>query len=287
MSDRESAATDVLSLVGNDTRADILQALADAYSEAPMDPWMAYGDLQDAVGLRDNGNFNYHLDQLGDLVVKGEGGYRLSRIGMGVVSTVSSGAFDPHREWGPVDAPGSCFRCGEDLHLRYDGGILRVTCGDDDHAIPLSIPPSLLDAWPAESVVEKIAFEEQHWGALTRRGICSECRGRVVGEVEFGGREPEHYHYHGRCQRCGFQHGIPVGLYLLGHPAVIAFYHDHGLDVRTVPFWTLEWCEPGSETVVSTEPLRLRVDVTEEGETLSLTVDGDGQVVSTERSDAS
>ena len=286
-----SDSTERFDAVSNRTRVEILRALANAYSDAPNRPWLEYTELRAAVGLRDNGNFNYHLDQLGDLVVKRSAGYRLSRTGMAVVSAISSGLFDSDWTWGPVDAPGDCLYCDDSVRLRYEDGILWLTCGTEGHAQALSVPPSLLESHPAEDaanpdedVFERIAFLEYHWCELTRQGICSECRGYVNGEVEFGGARTDHYHYHGHCHRCGFQHGVPVGMYVLGHPAVVEFYRENGTDVRTTPFWTLEFCTPGSETVSSTNPLRLRVDVREEGETLSLTVDGDGSVVSTERS---
>jgi len=146
------------------------------------------------------------------------------------------------------------------------------------------VPPSLLDSNPDEDLVERIAFLENRWDTLTREEICAECHGRVDGRIETGGRAADGYHYHGHCRRCGFQHGLPIGLLLVGHPAVIAFYHDRGIDVRTTPFWTLDFCAPGAETVVSTDPLRLRVDVDEDGDTLSLTLDREGAVVWTERS---
>ncbi|SFS07086.1 hypothetical protein SAMN05216559_3150 [Halomicrobium zhouii] len=283
MEGEEPDPTRVFDLVSDSTRMGILRALADAYSEEPTDPWLEYTELQEAVGIRDNGNFNYHLEQLGDLVVKEPTGYMISRIGMGVVSAVSSGALDPERTWGPIDAPGACYHCEDSLQLHYEDGILRLTCGRDEHAIPLSVPPSLLESHPEDELIERIAFLENRWGALLRQNICSECHGRVDGEIELGGARSEHYHYHGHCHRCGFQHGIPVGMYLVSHPAVTSFFYERGVDVRTVPFWTLEFCKPHSETVLCTDPLRLRVDVTRENETLSITLDRAGTVTATER----
>lgn len=284
MTDGESNSTAALDSVSNSTRVKILRALADAYGDSLTDPWLAYSELQEAVGIRDNGNFNYHLDQLGGLVVKSSPGYRLSRIGMSVVSAISSGVFDTERTWGPVDAPGHCRHCDDPWQLRYEDGILWLTCGTDEHSVPLSIPPSLLESHPEgdeEEIVERIAFLENRWGSLTRRGICSECQGYVEGEIETIPDDPDHYHYHGLCRRCGFHHGIPVGMFLASHPAVTSFYYDRGVDVLTAPFWTLEFCTPGHETVLSTDPFRLKVDVNLDGETLSLTLNRDGTVVST------
>jgi hypothetical protein len=283
MDGEESEPPAVFDLASDSTRLDVLRALASAHSEAPFDPWLSYTELQSAAGVRDNGNFNYHLDRLGDLVVTGEPGYRLSRVGMEAVSAVASGVLDTDWSWGPVDAPGACHACGEPLELYYEDGVLRLTCGTEAHDVPLSVPPALLESYDGEALIERIALLENRWSVLTRRGVCAECGGHVEGEIEFGGRPPEHHYYHGRCERCGFNHGLPVGMYLLGHPAVERFYYDRGVDVRSRPFWTLEFCRRGAETVVSTEPLRLRVDVEHEGETLSLVVDRDGRVTDTER----
>ncbi|MFC3476973.1 winged helix-turn-helix domain-containing protein [Halobacterium litoreum] len=279
----DDASTDVFELVSHATRADILRALADFHRDAGVDARLAYNDLRRRVGERDSGNFTYHLDRLGGLVERGDGGYRLSRVGMRVVSTLRSGFLDADWTWGPVDAPGDCWTCGDDLRLRYEAGALHVTCGDDDHALALYVPPSFLRSQPRDAVAERAAFLENRWGSLTREGVCSECSGRVEGGLRLWDGDPEHWVYHGDCHHCGFQHVLPVGLFLLGHPDVLAFHFDHGVDVRTVPFWTLDFCEPGTETVVSTDPLRVRVDVEAGDETLSLTVDSDGDVIDAER----
>lgn len=275
-------ATEVFERVSHQTRVEILDALASAQRDAPMDPWLEYTELRERVGIRDNGNLNYHLDQLGDLILTGEAGYRLSRVGMGLIGTASSGVLDTDWTWGPVDAPGDCRHCGDPLQLRYEDGVLWLTCGTDEHRTGLWVPPSLLEGHTEDELVERIAFLENRWGELTRRGICSECQGRVEGTLTR--YEGEQYHYLGHCERCGSQHGLPVGLYLLGHPDVQRFSYEHGVDLRSTPFWTLDWCRLGTETAVSTDPLRIRVDVTHDGDTLSLTLDREGDVVATEQS---
>ena len=278
-----SAATGVFDPLTNETRVDILRALARAASDDPTDPWVGYTALRDAVGVRDNGNFNYHLDRLGDFVEKQPAGYRLSHTGMDVVTTLSAGGFDADWTWGPVEAPGDCPFCERPVELRYEDGALWLACGRDDHEMALAASPSLLDTTPEDEVVDRIAFVGYQWSASTRQGVCSECRGHVDGRIEYGGVQPDHYHYRGQCDGCGFQHAIPVGSFLRSHPAVRGFYREHGIDVRTTPFWTLDFCTPGSETVRSTDPLRLCVDVTHDAACLSLTLTEDGSVVETTR----
>jgi hypothetical protein len=275
--------TAVFERVSHQTRVDVLHALAAAHSDAPTDPWLQYSELRDAVDVRDNGNFNYHLDELDDFVVKTDAGYRLSRVGMELVSTAATGVFDTDWTWGPVDAPGTCPFCNDPVQLHYTEGTLALTCGTDDHAMALGAPPSLLETTPREDIVEQVAFLSYHWSESTRQGICADCHGRVTGELEHGGLQPDHYHYLAHCHRCGYQHGVPLGLYLLAHPTVTHFHHDHGIDARTTPWWTLDWTTPGTETVVQTDPLRLRVDVRCEDETLALTIDEHGDIVGSER----
>jgi hypothetical protein len=61
-------------------------------------------------------------------------------------------------------------------------------------------------------------------------------------------------------------------VYLLDEPAVVAFYHDHGIDVTETPLWALDLpiAEP---TVRSEDPLRLLLSVERDGERLTLVVD--------------
>jgi hypothetical protein len=286
MNGETGLSADVFEPLTNETRLAILRALAEAASETPADPWVEYTDLRDAAGVRDNGNFNYHLDRLGEFVEKRPAGYRLSHVGMVAVTTMAAGGFDADWTWGPVDAPGECQFCERPVELRYEDGACWLACGDEDHAMALSASPRLLAGHPdddRDALFERVAFADHRWAESTRRGVCSECRGHVAGRIERGGVQPDHYHYRGRCRGCGFQHGVPLGLFLASHPSVVAFCHDHGVDVRTTPFWTLAWCRPGTETVCSEDPFRVRVDVALDGDCLSLTVAEDGTVVETTR----
>jgi len=73
----------------------------------------------------------------------------------------------------------------------------------------------------------------------------------------------------------------PVAVTLLSHPAVVAFYRDHGVDVRERPVWNVgaEW----RERLVSTDPWCVVVSTCLDGACLFLYVAGDGSVVETRR----
>jgi DNA-binding transcriptional ArsR family regulator len=276
----ESTPLETFDRVNNPLRLAILRALARAFSESPIEPHMRYSDLREAVGARDKGNFNYHLDRLDGLVTKTPEGYAITDVGLTVVSTVASRSLDPDWEWGPRDVPGECFFCGDSLTLRHEDGHLLLTCGSDDHGLVFSAPPSLVDDHPDDELLERVALVLYQQATQVKHGVCPECRGDVTPEIVPEPRPGGDYFFRGDCHNCGFQHGFPVGAAALSHPDVIAAVAEDGEGVRTTPFWTLPWCHVGHEAVVSEDPFRARVDVRRGGDPLTVTLDRSGTVVS-------
>lgn len=93
---------DAFAVLGNETRMDILQTLGDA------DGQLSFSELRDRVGMRDSGQFNYHLGKVeGHFVSKTDDGYELRQAGRRVVGTVLSGAVteDPVVEPTLIDEP--------------------------------------------------------------------------------------------------------------------------------------------------------------------------------------
>jgi hypothetical protein len=100
-------------------------------------------------------------------------------------------------------------------------------------------------------------------------------------------RESDHHlHYPAvsDCRDCGTEIATTVGLRLLVDPVVVAFLHDHGVDVDDRPFWQFEFgIDDGDVSVVSEDPFRVVVPIARENETLRVTVDESGRVVETTR----
>ncbi|WP_449271463.1 DUF7351 domain-containing protein [Halobacterium bonnevillei] len=80
------------------------------------------------------------------------------------------------------------------------------------------------------------------------------------------------------CGRCGHHLGVPVGLLVLEHPAVVAAYRDAGVDVRERPFWTIDCCVPGAATLVSEDPVRVGIDAGPNGD-IRFRLDDNARVV--------
>jgi hypothetical protein len=75
-------ATEAFATLGNETRLSILLALWEAYEPFVATNAVAFSELRERVGMRDSGQFNYHLDKLrGHFVRKTDAGYELRRAG--------------------------------------------------------------------------------------------------------------------------------------------------------------------------------------------------------------
>jgi len=71
-------------------------------------------------------------------------------------------------------------------------------------------------------------------------------------------------------------------MYLLREPPVVAFYHDHGIDITETPLWTLDLVI-ADPTVRSEDPLRLSLSVEQDGEQLILDINEYMQLLDSER----
>jgi hypothetical protein len=102
-SGEDEVRTEALSVLGNETRIRILQALADAAEP------LSFTELRESVGIRDTGKFNYHLTKLCEYFVREtDDGYELGHAGSRVVAA-SQAAANPV----PSDAVEECPVCGE------------------------------------------------------------------------------------------------------------------------------------------------------------------------------
>jgi hypothetical protein len=272
---------DAFALVGNETRLAILETLW------RLDAPASFSTVRGEVGTRDSGQFNYHLDRLtGQFVRKTDEGYELRTAGERVVQAIFAGSFTEHpsRE---LDITAPCVNCGSELEARYADEMLTVSCPDCGHGHgEYPFPPGgLHDRTDAEVLA---AFDQRvrHLHCLAKDGVCPECNGRMETALQRGGdcclgADLRATH---RCQQCAHELCSAVGLGLLDQADVVRFYADHGESLSDVPYWRLDWCvEDAPVTVRSEDPWRLAVDITLDGETLAVTVDGALDVLGTER----
>jgi hypothetical protein len=264
---------DAFGVLADDTRMAILQALGAA------DGPLSFSALFDRVDVADSGGFNYHLDKLTDhFARKTDDGYELTTAGRQIHSAVRSGAYTDSADFEPVALPSDCPDCGAALELGYSDEIMAVTCPDCEETFAaFPVPPAAVQGRPAEEL--PAVFDRYIRTTLqqTRAGICPLCSGRVTHEFGYGdwsdsevddGPIPTY-----ECERCGMGLRSSPGAVILDHPAVVAFYREHGVDVRERPLWQFQWTVDGEETVVSEDPLVVRVTVSHEDNALDLYVD--------------
>jgi hypothetical protein len=86
------------------------------------------------------------------------------------------------------------------------------------------------------------------------------------------------------CQHCTFHPRQSLGEAVLDYPAVVAFFYEHGADVREIPRWQLPFCyDCNCIEKVSDDPLRGAVVVAFEGKRLRATLGADGIPIQFER----
>ena len=287
---------DAFSLLGNETRIEILRALGEA------DRPLSFTELRDQVGIRQGGQFNYHLDKLvGHFVRKNEEGYSLRRSSSRVIKAVLSGAVteDPTIEPTQIDVP--CTYCEAPVEVTYAQEMLEYYCtecagayrwkerestikGKPGHLGGAPLPPAgVIGRSPEEAHQAAMSWGhlqimgrsagtcpacsaamEQWWTVCedheTGEDICPTCEQRFATQ------------YHTRCTNCIEDgHGIFVNG-LIANTEVLAFLTGHGINF----FEPLsnQWAAfDFDEDVRSTDPIQVRFTLAVDDDTLTLQVD--------------
>ncbi len=302
-------AVEAFRLLGNETRLAILLALWEAYDPHAPDNAVPFSELYARTGSHDSGNFTYHLEKLTDHYVEGTAeGYRLRNVGLKIVQTVIAGTGLEDLTLTPTEIDMSCYRCGAPVELSYEDEHLYHVCteceGNSGPRFAEERPVGTLMMWdykPAglagrtpEEVFVAGTIEALGDFGLLIRGICPECSGPVEatlhvceahepapGEACSSCGTPDEIRVRYSCTICKHGDLYPVQATVYDHPAVIAFCYEHGIETTfgledgkaCGNLWAHLW-ERGY-TLVSENPVRVRVQVPGDGETLRLILDQD------------
>jgi hypothetical protein len=170
--------------------------------------------------------------------------------------------------------------------------VTEVACDACESALfPTALPPGGYADGDRERFADALDARLRRRIESVSDGVCPECAGEVDATVESAGEAPDDEATAVRevagdsppvqatfdCETCELTLRCPVTLTMLSHPAVVAFYHDHGEDVRERPVWNVgaEW----REHLVSRVPWCVVVSARIDGEDLFLYVARDGAVV--------
>jgi hypothetical protein len=282
---------DTFSLLAEETRLTILRELAAAGPAAEREP-VSFAELRRRVGTADSGRFNYHLDKLQPQFVQhvdeddGPSGYRPTWAGIRVIGAALAGQFDADSVAG--EAESTCPECGAPATISHDDGVMAVDC--DEHQLRIPVPAGAAEGRDLEELLEVGVALTERLVALARQGICPNCYGTLSVEpvtVGDGGpydeADPGSVLFRDDCDRCRGTVAVPAGLFVGDHPAVVSFYHDHGVDLDLEALIGMDWTDPGTETVRERNPLELVLPIEHDGDRLELVVDDGGDVVDVSR----
>jgi len=277
------APDEAFGLLGHEIRFAILEALHETGDA------VQFSDLRERVGVRDAGQFNYHLGELvGRFVRKVEGGYRLAAAGRRVVGAVFSGGVTRVMDADPVGTAAPCLDCGGTMVARFREDGIAVECPDCgmQYTDP-DVPPGVVEGRPPAAVARVVELWNRRQQAAAGYGFCYHCDGGMDVTVclpgeptapdwftpEVGGADGIEATVVYECLRCGaWSHSI-VELAALTHPAVMGFHHEHGVDLRETPSWELGWTGYDVATVVARDPLRVELPVVLDDERARFTFD--------------
>lgn len=275
----------IFAALANEYRLAIIRALW----EAPTSP-VAFSDIRAEIGMRDPGQFYYHLEKLvPHLIAKRDDGYELTYAGEQVVGAAIAGAYSAaDLPIDPVDV-GACPKCGDRIVLAYDGGYTTIGCAACDLLLTkeMAVPPIVpADAASDDELTRRINRYYIRFATQYKDRFCPICWGHLDLTVDL--EDPtfaeeamsEHICVQSTCQTCESTSRHFVGWTVIDHPAVVGFFYDRGIDLRTIPAWELYalWLGEPHARIMNEDPLVIEATVSLDGDALRLGLDEDFEV---------
>lgn len=304
-----SPKDEVFRLLSNETRLELLQALWEAHDPDDPSP-MRFAELRERVSADDPGGIHYHLDKLTTHFVRRfEDGYELREAGKRIVRMLLSGTAIDDPKIDPIAVDVSCWYCGGQPKYSYSDGWRYLECTNCDARCVDTFPPGVISKseFPPSGLRGRTPNEineaDRIWGAHRRAtvmdGVCPECAGdmpvRAIdicdehqpdwNEYQFceNCRSIFWMHVSHVCDRCKYRWRMPTLFYPTRHPAVTAFYYEHGIEFDLATYEQRTHLLDYEEEFLSEDPLRIRITIPLEDDELRLTFDDDMDVIELSR----
>lgn len=311
-------AVDAFKLLSDETRLAILLALWEFYNPYQTKEAVSFSELYDHVSVRDSANFTYHLEKLtGQFVEKTEEGYFLRNAGFRIIQAIIAGRGLDNGTSSPANLGIVCHRCGDGhLEISYYNEAVYLTCSDcegfmEANGYPggtiakFELDSAGLDSRHPSELLAASAIRAWNNHRMMSQGVCPACSGSIDASLRLcdehtpepggvcpncGTRDSARVRY--VCTVCKHRNRRPVELTVIDHPAVISFYYDHGVDLRWETddveqvirvlkrLWNVE------HTLVSMDPVRIRITLPCEGDELHVMVDEDWDVIDVRENDS-
>lgn len=274
-----------------------MQALWEAFD--PVDPTpVKFSELQERVGVEDSGRLNYHLGELATHFIRHtENGYQLSEAGKRVMRVVISGTAIDDVTIDPTEIDVSCIFCGGSTEISYEDGLLSHRCLRCNSRCVAEYPQSLLsqEEFPPAGLLNRTTDNvypanrvwAKHREASVMERVCPECSGPIsVASIRiYDNHQPVPTDdevcdscgtvfwgiVHNVCEVCKFHMQLPTSHYPPTHPAVLAFYYEHGIEFDLASHEQLAHLLEYQQEVSSEDPLRIRTTVPLGGDEITVT----------------
>lgn len=300
-----SSRSEAFKLLSDSTRLEILQALWDAHEPTNPAP-MRFSDLRERVSVDDSGQLNYHLNKLTThFIRRTEKGYELREAGKRIIRVVIAGMAIDDVTIEPTKIDVSCIFCGGQTEIEYEDSLLSHWCTRCNARCVVTYPAGLLSSeeLPPAGLLNRTPDEVyrsnrvwiKHREASVMEGVCPECSGPMpVGSIRICDDhtpDPDDEEVCGGCGSifwgmvyhvcavCKFLWQIPTLFYPPTHPAVMAFYYDHGIEFDLASHEMRAHLLEYQEEVVAEDPLRIRTTISLDGDELRVTFDEQMSVV--------
>lgn len=296
------SSEEAFALLGDQTRMEILLALWEKFRRYGFDQAMAFSDLYDCSDNDDTGNFNYHLGKLtGQFVQQTDDGYQLTESGFRITNAIAGGAMveAPITDSAPVNA--TCPNCESPLELVSTDETIWVVCTGcegyyavQERAVAgFQLPPEGVQTRSPEGILEASVAYTVGKVRIMADGVCPECGGET--DQQFLPCD-DHDASDGICDTCGSRFAAvfrficstcrndllgPGWAPLSGHPALISFYHEHGVNHHESTWESVRRAYSWGDELVG-EPPVLKVTVCHDGDELTATVDESATVTHVE-----
>jgi DNA-binding transcriptional ArsR family regulator len=304
-----STGNEAFQLLSDETRLAILQALWEGENRTDETP-MRFAELRERVGVDDPGRLNYHLNKLTThFIRRNEDGYQLRGSGKRIVRMLLSGTAIDDPEIKPVGVDISCWYCGGQPEWSYRDGWRYLECTNCDARCVDTFPPGVIskNEFPPSGLQGRTPNEINeadriwctHRRASVMDGVCPECAGDMpVTSVDIcEDHQPDCDEYQfcegcgsifrmlvsHVCEACKYRWRMPTLFYPTRLPAVIAFYYEHDVEFDLATYEQRALLLDLEEELLSEDPLRIRISIPLEDETLRLTYDERMEVVDVNR----
>jgi DNA-binding transcriptional ArsR family regulator len=233
---------DAFALLGDETRLEIVQTLAEWSGEEPP----TFAELRRAVGVDDPGRFNYHLGRLrGHFLVKDGESYRTTYAGEKVYEALATGTFTERVDERSGPAGHDCPLCGAAMEARYADGSLSMSCPTHGEVVRVTLPPRAAAGRDLSGLVRLADLEARRTHNHLTEGVCPRCWATLsepiytaelpdtwaaADEDDAGSESSPGVLVRFDCENCGTSLGSSTELFLSMTADGVAFFADHGVD---------------------------------------------------------